>query len=197
MNPYLSFSIAMCGVIFVALAGTTYLAVYFNRRAKEDLERALKPLAEFLAGEVDVEEATVTGRYQGHIAEGRVAALPGGMGRFFQISLIDGAGGAPWEWTVTRSREPGGVDSATFKQDVPGVTDRIDEHLQSMKTDSGLAGFWFRVEYDPAQGHIRLTRPMRTRRDIPQVSAFTRFLDYLYEIAGFNWSIQGPQRGGG
>ena len=42
MNPYLSFAIAMCAVVIIALAGTAYLSVYFNRRAKGDMERALQ-----------------------------------------------------------------------------------------------------------------------------------------------------------
>ena len=54
MNPYLSFSIAMCAVGFVALAGTAYLASYFNRRSKNDIELALRPLADFVDGDVDV-----------------------------------------------------------------------------------------------------------------------------------------------
>ena len=55
MNPYLSFSIAMCGVVVIALAGTAYLAAYFNRRSKNDMEAALTPLAQVIDGEMDVE----------------------------------------------------------------------------------------------------------------------------------------------
>ena len=62
MNPYLSFSIAMCAVVIIALAGTAYLAAYFNRRSKNDMQAALEPLAQVIDGEIDVEEGLVKGR---------------------------------------------------------------------------------------------------------------------------------------
>jgi hypothetical protein len=81
MSPYVTFALAMCAIVFLALAGTAYMAVYFNRRAKADLQAALAPLADVIAGEIDLDEASVTGRYRGQIAQGLVATLPGGMGR--------------------------------------------------------------------------------------------------------------------
>src|SRR5215218_789343 len=108
MNPYLSFSIAMCAVVLIALAGTAYLAAYFNRRSKNDMAAALQPLADVIDGEMDVEDGQISGRYQGQLAEGKVATMPGGMSRIFLTSIVEGAGGQPWEWTLTRSKEPGG-----------------------------------------------------------------------------------------
>ena len=45
---------------------------------------------------------------------------------------------------------------------------------------------WTRVEYDPEAGHIRLTKPMMTRNDIPSPELFEQQLDTLVEIANFN-----------
>jgi hypothetical protein len=195
MNPYLSFSIAMCGVVIVALAGTAYLAVYFNRRSKKDMEASLAPLAEIINGTVDVEEGLVTGRYDDQIAEGKVSTMPGGMARIFLVSVVESAGGKPWEWTLTRSKEPGGADESRFREEIPGVTDRIEPLLIPLKNDPDLEGIWFRIEYDPQSGILKLTRPMRVRRDIPGPEAFQRYLDALIATAAENRAAQGPAAG--
>ncbi len=192
MNPYLSFSIAMCAVVIIALAGTAYLSVYFNRRSKMDMERALQPLADVVGGDLDIEEGHVSGRYEGQLSEGRVATMPGGMSRIFLISIVESAGGQPWKWTLTRSKEPGGPDEARFEQEVDGVTDRIEPLLIPIKDDPDMQGIWCRVEYDPASGMLTLTRPMRVRRDIPAAAAFQRYLDVLVAAAAENRSAQGP-----
>jgi hypothetical protein len=193
MNPYLSFSIAMCAVVIVALAGTAYLAAYFNRRSKSDMEAALTPLAEVIDGTIEVEDGEVSGRYQGQLAEGKVATMPGGMSRVFLTSIVEGAGGQAWEWTLTRSKEPGGPDEARFKTEVPGVTERIEPILTPLKDEPDLAGIWFRVEYDPVGGMLKMTRPMRVRRDIPGAPAFRQFLDVLIRAAAENRAAQGPE----
>lgn len=192
MNPYLSFSIAMCAVIIIALAGTAYLSIYFNRRAKSDMELALKPLAEVIGGDVDIDEGLVHGRYEGQLAEGRVATMPGGMSRVFLISIVEGAGGEPWKWELTRSKEPGGPDVTRFEQSVPGVTERIERMLVPVKDDPDLNGIWCRIDYDPASGLLKMTRPMRVRRDVPSADAFRRHLDVLVAAASENRAAQGP-----
>lgn len=192
MNPYLSFSIAMCAVVIVALAGTAYLAAYFNKRSKGDMEASLAPLAELIDGEMEVEEGQVTGRYLGQLAEGKVATMPGGMSRVFVTTIVESAGGGPWEWTLTRAKEPGGPDESRFKQEIPGVTDRIEPILLALKDDLDLNGIWFRVDYDPVSGQLKMTRPMRVRRDIPGAPAFQRFLDVLISAAAVNRETQGP-----
>ncbi len=196
MNPYLSFGLAMCVICLLALAGTSYLAVYFNRKAKEDLERALTPLAGVLEGTTDLEEAVVSGRYRGHLSTAKVVMLPGGMGRVFQIALIDGAGGDKWSWTLSRSKEPGGAPSGVFEDEAPvGLTDAAGPTFQVLTNDPALLEGWFRLEYDPGPGHVQLTRPMHNRRDIPGVETFTRFLDDLYNLAEANRKAQGPNTG--
>jgi hypothetical protein len=195
MNPYLSFSIAMCAVVIIALAGTAYLSIYFNRRSKKDMEASLEPLSNVIDGMIEVEEGMVSGRYQGQLAEGKVSTMPGGMSRIFLISVVEGAGGQPWEWTLTRSKEPGGPDEARFKVDVPGVTDQIEPSLMELKNDPDLHGIWYRIDYDPASGLLKMTRPMRVRRDIPSADAFRRYLDALIGAAAANRAAQGPDSG--
>ncbi len=190
MNPYLSVSIAMCVIVLLALTGTAYMAVFFNRRAKADLEAALRPLSELIEGEANVEEAFVKGKYSGHLAEGRVAQLSGGMGRVFQSSVIDGAGGARWVWTVSRSKESGGADTHDFEGPAGKLEARLLPLIQDVGSEQSLAGGWFRVEYDPGPGHIRLTRSMRTRRDLPDTEAFRGYLDRLVAIADENRTVQ-------
>lgn len=192
MNPYLSFSIAMCAVVLIALAGTAYLAVYFNRRSKNDMEASLKPLAEVIDGDIDIEEGHVSGKYEGQLAEGRVSTMPGGMSRIFFTAVVESAGGSPWEWTLTRSKEPGGPDESRFKDEIPGVTDRIEPILAGLKDNPDLASIWYRVDYDPASGVLKMTRPMRVRRDVPKADAFRHYLDMLIAAAATNRTAQGP-----
>lgn len=193
MNPYLAFGLAMCAICVIALAGTSYLAYYFNRRAKDDLEQALTPLAGVLEGTADVEEATVSGRYRGHLSSAKVSMLPGGMGRVFQIALIDGAGGEKWTWTLSRSKEPGAGPTGVFEGEPAGLAAATESTFHALTNDPALIEGWFRLEYDPDVGHIQLTRPMQNRRDIPGVETFSRFLDDLFALADANRRVQGPQ----
>ncbi|HEU5431051.1 MAG TPA: hypothetical protein VFU81_05275, partial [Thermomicrobiales bacterium] len=135
MNPYVAFGLTMCVIVALSLAGTAWLAVHFNRRAKQDLRERLEPLAAVVGGEVDLDEAAVKGRYHGQLAFGRVANAPGGFGRLFNIDLVDAAGGSGWEWSSlpekkapepvrTFEGDPAlerrlGIDFATMAQAVP------------------------------------------------------------------------------
>jgi hypothetical protein len=189
VNPYLATAIAMCVIVLLSLAATAYLAMYFNRRAKEDLELRLKPLAAAIDGQVNLDDARIDGRYQGQIAIARLANAPGGFGRLFQVELVDSAGGQQWEWSSlpdkkrqepARSFEGGdtledrlGVD---FTQAATVVPD--DQHQR------------FGFAYDPAAGMVRLTREMRTRLDIPDVETFMRQLETLERIGEANRRAQ-------
>src|SRR6187200_1894183 len=104
----------MCAIVALALFSTAYMAVVFNRRAKADLLAALTPLRECIDGEIDLAEATVTGKYQGHIASGRVANASDGPGRVFLTSIIDGAGGVAWKFTGRRPKDPGAAIEMSF-----------------------------------------------------------------------------------
>jgi hypothetical protein len=190
VNPYVSVGLVMCLISIIALAATSYMAVFFNRRAKADLAAALEPLTVVVDGSANIEEAVVTGRYNVHIAEGRVAQMPGGMGRVFNASVVDGAGGEKWTWTISRSKEPGGPSSYDFE----GPDERLEAQLQGpvhdLAADNTLADAWFKIDYDPAAGTIRLTRPMKTRRDIPEAEPFRRYLTSLVQIADANRAVQ-------
>jgi hypothetical protein len=180
----------MCLVVAIAIFFTAYLAVMFNRRAKADLEATLTPLAELLGGEIDLEEAKATGRYRGHIAEGRAANSPDGPGKIFYALVIDGAGGDKWTYTLRKPKEP----EAALISKWDGASDErgraLEEQVGAILNPVLTAPGWIRVEYDPAPGHIRLSRQMVTRRDIPGVDAFTRQLDLVVEIAAVNRSLQ-------
>ena len=104
MSPYLWFAIAMVGIAVVGLLVTGNLAATFNERAKSDLKTAFEPLAEQIEGTIDIETASTNGRYHGQITSGQVVAGPGGMGRLFQTTLVEPAGGDSWKAVVTRPR---------------------------------------------------------------------------------------------
>lgn len=186
MNPYLAVTLVMCGVIFVALAATAYMAVYFTRKAKADLQQALTPLAAVLDGEADIEEAQVQGRYAGKLAFGRMAHAEGGPVRVFQTELIDAAGGEKWLYVsypakgTTEFRPEG---SPMFRE--LDVLRRGD--LASMLE---VRGDWFQLDYSPEGGYVRLTTPMSTRKDIPSEAEFRRRLTFLDELSDRNRALQ-------
>lgn len=185
--------LAMCLVIGVALAGTAYLAVYFTRRAKADLETLLAPLAEHLDGEVDVEEAAVTGKWNGTIAMARMAGAAGGTVRVWQVDLIDAAGGDAWNYVYSRPKarknqvEPE-IDIVTNNPVIAERLGMIDptaiEPLHPDATD------WVQVEYNPEGGYVRIARPMHGRNDIPGVERFEQDLRFLQEIGEENRAMQ-------
>jgi hypothetical protein len=183
----------MCVIVFLALAGTAYLAVVFNRRAKRDLDAALMPLAEVIDGDVDLDEALVKGRYQGHIAEGRMATSFTGPGRVFHTSIIDAAGGAGWRWTLAKPKQPGDAPERAFTSDDPEVETRLGPAVSAVLIPLATGATWEQFEYDPASGYIRRTVPMQTRRDLPRADQFTRQLDTLVEVAILNRQVQHPE----
>lgn len=188
MNPYVSFSIAMCAIVFLALAATAYMAVYFNRKAKADLVSALTPLASVLASKVDVEEAAATGRFAGHIAEGRVANTPNGPGRVFFTSVVDNAGGTGWKWTARQPKQ--GELETTFESARPDLEASITPLLTERVLPTLIGPGWLQVDYDPEPARVRLTRPMSTRRAIPGAEQFVAQLEALVAIADANRAVQ-------
>lgn len=190
MNPYVSFGLAMCLVVGLSLFLTAYLAVMFNRRAKADMLKTLTPLAETLGGEVDLEEAKASGRYEGHIAEGRAANAPDGPGKVFYTSIIDGAGGDRWVFTILRPKDPAATKETKFEGPNSNAGERLHAQVQALVEPLVAEPGWARVEYDPAPGHLRFERPMATRRDIPGPEVFRRQLELLVALADHNRSIQ-------
>jgi hypothetical protein len=191
MNPYLSFGLAMCAIVLLSLGLTAYLAVYFNRRAREDLAAALAPLAELLDGSVDLDDAGVRGRFAGHIASASVVQGPAGAGRYLATSLIDGAGGERWSWTARLAKKAGAEREIEFDA-APDLASELRPPLEGLTGRRLTEPGWFRVEYDPGPGHVQYTRPMRTRRDLPGAEAFRTLLEDLVLLADANRRIQQP-----
>lgn len=192
MNPYVSAGLVMCGVLFVALALTAYMAVYFNRRSKADLEAALTPLAALLdGGELDLDDATVKGRFNRRLVIAKITTAEGGPVRVFRIDVIDSAGGVKWLLVSLPPKK--------------GQTERIEElelldvglrTALELPPKADLARVvearneWFQLEYDPEGGYMRLTKPMDTRKDIPGVELFASTLNLLDAIAQRNRAVQ-------
>ncbi len=176
----------MCGVIFIALMATGYMAMYFTRKAKADLQEALTPLAEVLDGEFSVEEAEVTGRFNGKLAFGRMANAEGGPVRVFQTELIDAAGGEKWLYVSYPKK--GEVEFRPEGSPVRASLTLLER--EGLAEQLGVRAAWFQLEYAPDGGHVRLTVPMETRKDIPAVEVFARQLDVLDELSDQNRSLQ-------
>lgn len=191
MNTYLAFGLVMLVIVVISLFVSGMLAASFNERAKRDLEEALEGLAERIEGTVDVEEATVTGRFRGHITSGRMQSAPGGMGRIFETKLVDGAGGEQWRVLVRRPK----TEDAAFEveydgpEDVRGpLGDPVVDALRELLIYAG----WFEASYSPHEGQLRLTRAMQARRDIPSPDRFERYLEALHAVAALNRAAQAP-----
>jgi hypothetical protein len=192
VNPYLTVTLVMCGVIFIALAATAYLAVYFTRRAKADLAAALTPLAEVLQGQSNPEEGEVTGRYNGKLAFGRVANAEGSLVRVFETEVIDSAGGEKWLFVryprkdVTEYRPEGAPVFAALP-----ALQRSD-----LAATLGIHTEWLQIDYSPEKGHVRLTVPMGTRKDIPTADSFIHQLNLLDSLSDENRAWQEAQSHG-
>lgn len=180
----------MCGIVILALAATAYMAVVFNRRAKADLLAALSPLAEILDGDTDLENASVRGRYRGHIAEGRATNSPSGPGKVFVTSVIDGAGGIAWSLTASRNKAPGSDLEIDFDSMDQGPAIELAPVARRIAATLLPGPGWLQIAYDPAPGHVVLTRPMSTRRDVPDADVFRAQLDSLVILASENRNVQ-------
>jgi cbb3-type cytochrome oxidase subunit 3 len=192
LNVYVQFAIAMCFVVFIALFATAYLAVMFNRRAKADLDAALRPLAGVIDGTIDLDEAVVSGSYRGHLAFCRVTSGSDGPGRVFQTDIVDAAGGTDWRWTTTGSK----TGEAEPNQEVLPSPDDLSIEMKELLRTGASSIFdtrraWGRVLYDAAGGILRFERPMQTRRDIPVVETFRKQLELLVQLGPLNRDLQG------
>lgn len=192
MNPYVAAGLVMCLIAGVALAATAWLAVMFNRRAKNDLTGALTPLAALIEGEVDLEDAVVKGRYGGHIVEGRMANASEGPGRVFRTELVDPAGGTAWQLTMTPPKGGEGAPAPQFESADSEMSKKlVFAWASGLAPIADLQRERLRVDYDPAPGRLRLIRSMRTRRDIPPADSFQRQLDFLVALGPANRRAQG------
>ena len=186
MNPYLAVTLVMCCVILVALAATAYMAVYFTRKAKADLQQALMPLAAVLAGEADVEEAQVEGRYAGKLAFGRMTHAEGGPVRVFQSEVIDAAGGEKWLYVAYPAR-----GTTEFRPEGSPMFQELGLlHRPDLATVLAVKSEWFQLDYSPEGGYVRLTMPMSTRRDIPAENGFRGQMALLDQLSDENRAMQ-------
>lgn len=195
MNPYVVFAIAMCGIVLLSLFATAYLAARFNRAAKRDLSVALDPLAAMLNGQVDVDEALVSGRYAGHLASGAVIRAPNTMGRLFQSEIIDSAGGESWMITRDRTSKTGEVAPLVCRGTDSKIDDWYAAHADEIERAIADGDGSHRVEYVASAGALRLSRPMRARRDVASPGAFCVALDLLVNLGPVNRSVQGAPDG--
>jgi hypothetical protein len=193
LNPYVSATLAMCVIVILSLIATAYMAVFFNKRAKGDLLQSLGPLAEVVDGELNLEDAFVKGKFEGHIAEGRMATSIIGAGRVFHTSVIDGAGGSKWVYYAVPPKSTDDPLAVTFESDDPNLESQMGGSLRVLVEPYGKRLGWTRVEYDPAPGHVRITRPMRTRHDIPSVEEFKTQLETVVAAATLNRTVQHPE----
>jgi hypothetical protein len=181
----------MCAIVLVSLVATAYLAATFNRRAKADLAAALEALAELIDGDVALDEAEVRGRYAGHLAFGRMANAQEGPGRVFQTELIDPAGGASWRFTSDPPRRAETSPRHRLVTGEPTVAARLQPDWGNLARGAiDPDADRYRLEYDPAAGLLRFSRPMRTRRDIPAPAEFRAQLDLLVALGPINRSAQ-------
>jgi len=191
VNPYVATALAMCLIVALSLAGTAYLAVLFNRRAKEDLVRALTPLAEAIDGEISLDDAQVSGRFDGDIVFGRMASGQGGIGRLFHVDRIDAAGGTAWEWSSLPSKDKSLPPARHFESSDSTLENKLALDwlvLASVVANADHDRFGF--IYDPGAGHVRFTRAMHSRRDIPTPDVFLGQLAALGTIANANRRAQ-------
>jgi hypothetical protein len=190
MSPYLIFGLAMVGIVIFSLVVTGNLAATFNERAKKDMKAALEPLADQLEGSVDVESARVEGRYHGQITTGQVVSGPGGMGRLFETTFIEPAGGSPWKAVVRRPKTVEQEWERTFDSSADfdfEFQQSIFALLDALLPYPG----WFEIAYEPVAGSLKLTRAMQSRRDVPSPERFRAYLETLERTAAANRSVQG------
>lgn len=189
MNPYVATGLAMCLVILIALVGTAYLAVYFTRRAKADVERLMTPLAELTEGEADVDEAEVKGTWKGTIVQGRMANAAAGTVTLWQSDLVDSAGGPGWNFVYSRpnpkKKDPAEeieivTESPELRSWLETWTVEDIAPIQPMETD------WVQVEYLSDAGTIRVARPIKGRNQIPTAEAYASDLDFAFEVGNEN-----------
>jgi hypothetical protein len=194
MSPYVIFAIAMLGIVIIALVVTGNLAAGFNERAKRDLRSTLDPLAEMLEGSVELESAQVNGRHHGQITTAQVVSAPGGLGRLFETTFVEPAGGEAWSALVRRPKSDTDAWERAF-EGPDGFAQSIRPAIYDLLDDLLPYPGWFELRYDPEAGHLRLTRAMVSRRDIPTPDRFQRYLDVLEKAAEMNRAAQGGVAG--
>lgn len=189
MSPYVIFGLAMLGIVIFSLVVTGNLAANFNDRAKRDMKSALEPLAEQLEGEVILDEAKVDGRYHGQITTGQVVPGPGGMGRLFQTTYVEPAGGSSWKAVVRRPKTEGEDWERSF-EGANGLSATFQDQVYALLDALLPYPGWFELRYDPEAGALALTRAMQSRRDVPTAERFVLYLQTLEQAGAANRAAQ-------
>src|SRR5690606_20989826 len=139
-----------------------------------------------LEGDFSVEEAEVTGRFNGKLAFGRMANAEGGPVRVFQTEVIDAAGGEKWLYVSYPKK--GDVE---FRPEGSPMRESLTLlQREEFPADLGVHADWLQLEYSPEGGYVRLTVPMGTRKDIPSAEVFRRQLEALDALSDQNRSLQ-------
>jgi hypothetical protein len=189
MSPYLIFGLAMLGIVIFSLVVTGNLAAAFNDRAKKDLSTALEPLASEIGGVVELESAKVTGRHHGQITTGQVIPGPGGMGRLFQTTFVEPAGGESWKAVVRRPKSGEHDWERSFDASDALASELREPTFELLDSLLSFPG-WFELHYEPDAGTLKLTRAMQSRRDIPTLERFRLYLSTLEQAAAANRAAQ-------
>jgi hypothetical protein len=131
----------------------------------------------------------VEGRHHGQITTGKVVSGPGGMGRLFETTFVEPAGGDAWRALVRRPKTEGEAWERTF--DGPDhLATRVRPEAHRLLDELLSFPGWFELRYDPQAGALTLTRAMQSRRDIPVPDRFSLYLQTLEAAAAANRAAQ-------
>jgi hypothetical protein len=114
---------------------------------------------------------------------------PGGLGRLFETTFVEPAGGEAWSGVVRRPKSEEDAWERTF-EGPEGFAQSIGPAIYDLL--EGLLPYpgWFELKYDPEAGHLRLIRAMVSRRDVPTPDRFQRYLNVLEKAAEINRTAQ-------
>ena len=111
------------------------------------------------------------------------------MGRLFQTTMIEPAGGENWSAVVRRPRDEAEKWERTFEGS-GALESSLSGYIHLRLDDLLPFPGWFEIGYDPTAGSLRLSRAMQSRRDIPTAERFAKYLDTLDGIAAANRDAQ-------
>ena len=114
---------------------------------------------------------------------------PGGMGRLFQTTYIEPAGGSSWKAVVRRPKTEGEEWERTF-EGADSFTATLQDQVYALLDALLPYPGWFELKYDPEAGALTLTRAMQSRRDVPTAERFALYLQTLEQAGAVNRAAQ-------